>query len=58
MHEQLAAIKFNLRSFLRKLESFNLTNTDYSIISCLNKIENKLFELNDLIEELEEIIND
>lgn len=54
MKEKLKAIEFNLRSILRRIELLNVPeNVDYEILQVINKIGEKVFEISNLIEEIE-----
>ena len=54
MQEKLKAIEFNIRSILRRIEQLNAPeNVDYEMLQIINKISAKVYELADVIEELE-----
>lgn len=59
MKDKLAAIKVNLYNLIRRIESAELTDVvNYEILKKLNEIQEKIFQLSDLLEEIEAIVND
>lgn len=54
MKEKLKAIEFNIRSILRRIERLNAPeNGDYEMLQIINKINAKVYEISNLIEEIE-----
>ena len=54
MQEKLKAIEFNIRSILRRIEQLNAPeNVDYEMLQIINKISAKVYELSEVIEEIE-----
>lgn len=54
MKEKLKVIEFNIRSILRRIERLNAPeNGDYEMLQIINKINAKVYEISNLIEEIE-----
>ena len=54
MNEKLKAIEFNIRSILRRIEQLSVQkNVDYEMLQIINKISAKVYELSEVIEEIE-----
>lgn len=59
MKDKLAAIKVNLYNLIRRIESLEITEVvNYEILKKLNEIQEKIFQLSDLLEEIEAYVND
>jgi len=54
MKDKLAAIKVNLYNLIRRIEMVEVTDVvNYEILKKLNEIQEKIFQLSDLLEEIE-----
>ncbi|OQY72383.1 MAG: hypothetical protein B6D44_10175 [Ignavibacteriales bacterium UTCHB2] len=59
MKDKIAAIGVNLLNIIRRIESLKSNNVvNYEILKKLNEIQEKIFQLSDLLEEIEAYVND
>lgn len=59
MQEKLKTIEYNLGILLRRIEKLELTDKlNYEIINIINKMNEKLYEISDLLERIESINED
>lgn len=59
MKEKLKPIEYNLGILLRRIEKLKPPNKlNYEIIDAINKINDKLYEIADLLESIESINED
>ncbi len=59
MKDKLTSIKINLVLLLRRVEKFDPSEqVNYDVLKKLNEIQEKIFQLSDLLEEIEAIVND
>lgn len=54
MKDKLAAIKVNFYNLIRRIEMVEVTDVvNYDILKKLNEIQEKIFQISDLLEEIE-----
>lgn len=59
MEEKIKVIEYNLTILKMRIEKLELLNRcDYQVVNCINKMNEKLFEIADLLESIELITED
>ena len=59
MEEKIKAIEYNLRTLLKRVEQVNnLSKVDYRLIQFIEQISNKIYEVSEFLEEVEEVVNE
>jgi len=56
MQDKIFVISINLQFIIRRLEQLIYTETNYEVEQKINKINEKVYELSDVIEELEVLL--